>query len=122
MKSNPFDFDKYCKPLPPYGKYPFESWTFLFGFFLIAIFGPEAGVGFSRLGLAGWGGRLWGGGGGRSGEAGLALMHFCILISFFVFVFLLFCTFAFLYLGEGLGEAEVGEAGRPGRRSVLFNP
>ena len=90
--------------------------------FLIAIFGPEAGVGFGRLGLAGWGGRLWGGGGGRSGEAGLALMHFCILISFFVFVFLLFCTFAFLYLGEGLGEAEVGEAGRPGRRSVLFNP
>ena len=26
----------------------------------------------------------------------------------------------FFHLGGGLGEAEVGEAGRPGRRSVLF--
>ena len=64
--------------------------------FLIAIFGPEAGVGFGRLGLAGWGGRLWGGGGGRSGEAGGALLHFCILILVFVFFVVLYLCIFFI--------------------------
>ena len=97
------------------------AWTFLFGSFLIAIFGPEAGVGFGRLGLVGWGGRLWGGGGGRSGEAGRGALAF-LYSDTRICVFLLFCICAFYHLGRGLGEAEVGEAGRPGRRSVLFNP
>ena len=52
--------------------------------------------------------------GGRGGALAFLYSDNCIcVICCFVFVH-------FFHLGGGLGEAEVGEAGRPGRRSVLF--
>ena len=64
--------------------------------FLIAIFGPEAGVGFGRLGLAGWEAGSGEAEEGEAGRPGGALLHFCILILVFVFFVVLYLCIFFI--------------------------
>ena len=62
--------------------------------FLIAIFGPEAGVGFGRLGLAGW---EAGSGEAEEGEAGRPGLRLCIFVFLYLFLYLCFCCFVLLH-------------------------